>query len=97
MLIAAEDLGRLRDEIERIDRALVGLIRERVRVAQLVLQAKELAGLPVVDPAQESTVISRSTSLAQAAGLPPQEISDVFTRVVAITRRAELERQTPAK
>jgi chorismate mutase len=93
MLIAAEDLGRLREEIERIDRALVGLIRERVRVARLVLQAKELAGLPVIDAAQESQVIRRSTTLAQAAGLPPEDIGDVFSRVVAITRRAELQSQ----
>ena len=90
MLIAKEDLGRLRQEIERIDRALVGLIRERVRVARLVGQVKEAAGLPVVDPAQESTVIDRSTTLAQAAGLPPDEIGDLFARVVAMSRKAEL-------
>jgi chorismate mutase len=93
MLIAAEDLGKLRDEIERIDRALVGLIRERVRVARLVLQAKELAGLPVVDAAQETNVIRRGATLALAAGLPAEEIGDVFSRVVAITRRAELDWQ----
>lgn len=90
MLIAAEDLGRLRNEIERIDRALVGLIRERVRVARLVLEAKESAGLPVVDAEQEAAVIRRSGTLAQAAGLPQDEIGDVFRHVVEITRRAEL-------
>jgi chorismate mutase len=90
VLIAAEDLGRLRNEIERIDRALVGLIRERVRVARLVLEAKEVAGLPVVDAEQEAAVMRRSGSLAQAAGLPRDEILEVFKTVVAITRQAEL-------
>jgi len=90
VLIAAEDLGRLRNEIERIDRALVGLIRERVRVARLVLEAKEAAGLPVVDAEQETVVVRRSSTLAQAAGLPPDEIGEVFAHVVAITRHAEL-------
>jgi chorismate mutase len=90
VLIAAEDLGRLRNEIERIDRALVGLIRERVRVARLVLEAKEAAGLPVVDSHQETLVLRRSTDLAQAAGLPAAQIGEVFTRVIEITRQAEL-------
>ena len=90
MLIAAEDLGRLRNEIERIDRALVGLIRERVRVARLVLEAKEAAGLPVVDEEQEAAVMRRSGALAQAAGLPQREIGEVFRSVVGITREAEL-------
>jgi chorismate mutase len=90
VLIAAEDLGRLRNEIERSDRALVGLIRERVRVARLVLEAKEVAGLPVVDAEQEAAVMRRSGSLAQAAGLPRDEILEVFKTVVAITRQAEL-------
>lgn len=90
MLIAAEDLGKLRSEIERIDRALVGLIRERVRVARLVLKAKEAAGMPVVDVHQESVVVRRSTDFAQAAGLPADQIGEVFTRVIEITRQAEL-------
>ena len=91
MEIVAEDLDQLRKEIERIDRAVVGLVRERVRVARLVLRAKQAAGLPVVDTAQEATVIERAASLARAAGLPPEDIGAVFTRVVEITRRAEQE------
>ena len=91
MVIAAEDLEQLRKEIERIDRAVVGLVRERVRVARLVLKAKQAAGLPVVDSAQEATVIERAASMAKAAGLPPEDIGAVFSRVVEITRRAELE------
>ena len=94
MMIAAEDLEQLRKEIERIDRAVVGLVRERVRVARLVLRAKQAAGLPVVDPAQEATVIERAATMARAAGLPPEVIGAVFTQVVEITRRAELEQVT---
>lgn len=91
MPIVAEDLEQLRKEIERIDRALVGLVRERVHVARLVLRAKEAAGLPVVDAAQERAVLERAATAARAAGLPPEEIGAVFAQVVAITRRAEQE------
>ena len=91
MVIAVEDLEQLRKEIERIDRAVVGLVRERVRVARLVLKAKQAAGLPVVDSAEEATVIERAATMAKDAGLPPDDIGAVFTRVVEITRRAEIE------
>jgi len=90
MPIVAEDLEQLRKEIERIDRALVGLVRERVHVGRLVLRAKEAAGLPVVDAAQERAVLERAAASARAAGLPPEEIGALFTRVVEITRQAEL-------
>ena len=90
MPIVAEDLEQLRKEIERIDRALVGLVRERVHVGRLVLRAKEAAGLPVVDAAQEQAVLERAAVTARAAGLPPEEIGALFTRVVEITRQAEL-------
>jgi chorismate mutase len=91
MQIVAEELEQLRKEIERIDRAVVGLVRERVRVARLVLRAKQAAGLPVVDAAQEATVIERAATMARAAGLPAEDIGAVFTRVIEMTRRAELE------
>ncbi|HEV2130573.1 MAG TPA: chorismate mutase, partial [Longimicrobiaceae bacterium] len=41
---AEEDLTRLRGEIERIDRALIGLIAERVQIARRVGAAKRAAG-----------------------------------------------------
>jgi chorismate mutase len=90
MVIVAEDLDQLRKEIERIDRALVGLMRERVYVARLVLRAKEAAGLPVVDAAQERAVLERAATTARAAGLPPEDVGAVFERLVEITRRVEL-------
>ena len=45
------ELDRLRAAIERIDRALIGLIEERVRAAHRAAEAKRSAGLPTLDPA----------------------------------------------
>jgi len=84
------DLVRLRADIERIDRALVDLIRERVSAARNTAVAKRAAGLPTLDPPQEAAVIRRAATLARAAGLPPEDVRDVFWRLVALTRAAEL-------
>ena len=83
------DLIRLRTEIERIDRALVDLIRERVSAARGTATAKRAAGLPTLDPPQEAAVIRRAAGLARDAGLPAEEVRDVFWKLVALTRAAE--------
>ena len=84
------DLTRHRAEIERIDRALVDLIRERVSAARGTAAAKRAAGLPTVDPSQEAAVIRRAAALARDAGLPAEDVRDVFWKLVALTRGAEL-------
>jgi len=85
------DLLRLRAEIERIDRALVDLIRERVSVARGTAVAKRAAGLPTLDPPQEAAVVRRAATLARDAGLPAEDVRDVFWKLVALTRAAELD------
>jgi chorismate mutase len=85
------DLSRHRAEIERIDRALIDLIRERVSAARGTAAAKRAAGLPTVDPSQEAAVIRRAAALARDAGLPAEDVRDVFWKLVALTRGAELE------
>jgi len=85
------DLSRHRAEIERIDRALVDLIRERVSAARGTAAAKRVAGLPTVDPSQEAAVIRRAAALARDAGLPAEDVRDVFWKLVALTRGAERE------
>ncbi len=83
------DLVRHRAEIERIDRALIDLIRERVSAARNTAAAKRAAGLPTLDPPQEAAVIRRAATLAREAGLPAEDVRDVFWKLVALARAAE--------
>jgi chorismate mutase len=83
------ELERLRAEIERVDRALVGLVGERVRAAGRVAAAKRAAGLPTLDPAQEAAVIRRAAALARDANLPEEDVRDLFWLIIGLTRRAE--------
>ncbi len=85
------ELARLRAEIERIDRALIALIRERVITARSTAAAKRAAGIPTLDPPQEAEVIRRAAALARDAGLPAEDVRDVFWKLVALTRAAELD------
>jgi chorismate mutase len=83
------DLERLRAEIERIDRALIELIAERVDAARATAAAKRAAGLPTLDPPQEAAVIRRSAVWARQAGLPAEAVRDVFWQLIGLSRRSE--------
>jgi len=88
---AHAELSRLRDEIARIDRSLIQLIAERVRLARAVGAAKRTAGLPTQDPAREAAVIRQAAEVAREAGLADDEIRHIFWQVIGLSRRAQLE------
>jgi chorismate mutase len=78
-----------RREIERADRAIVELLGERLRAAEIVAVAKRGAGVPVLDPQQEARVVRRAGEWAREAALPDEEVRELFWRIIAITRRAQ--------
>lgn len=83
------DLAAARNEIERVDRAIVRLIGERLQVAGIVASTKRAAGLPVLDPGQEARVVRRAAEWAREAALPDEDVRHLFWRIIAITRRAQ--------
>jgi len=87
--MSESELDRLRADIERIDRTLIGLIEERVRAAHRAAAAKRSAGLPTLDPGQEAAVVRRAAALAREGGLPEEAVRDLFWHLVGLTRRAE--------
>ena len=83
-------LEQLRAEIQRLDEALVQLIAERTRVAREARVAKRDAGLPLVDTAREAAVVRRAGTLAGAAGLPKEDVREIFWRLIALSRGAQV-------
>jgi len=84
------DLGRLRDEIERVDREIIGLVAERVRLAREVGATKHAAGIPTLDHAREASVVRRAVSVARDAGLAfDDEVRQIFWQLIGLCRRAQ--------
>lgn len=90
---AEHDLPRLRAEIERIDREIVALVADRVRLAREVGRAKRAAGLPTLDPAREAAVVRHAGSLARDAGLVDEEMRTLFWHLIGLSRRAQVEEE----
>ena len=90
---AADDLTRIRDEIARVDRAIVELIAERVALARRVGPVKRAVGMPTLDPPREAAVVRRATALAREAGLAEEDVRYVFWHLVGLCRRVQLEEE----
>jgi chorismate mutase len=85
------ELVRSRAEIERIDRAIVALLAERVAIGRRIGELKRLAGLPVLNPSREAEVIRAVADMAREAALPVESVREIFWRVVALSRQAQEE------
>ena len=76
------------------------LLAERARLARETLAAKHAAGMPLLDPPREAAVIRRAATLARAAGLPDEEVRELFWRIIGLCRMLQAqpdggERQEP--
>lgn len=88
----AASLDALRDEIERVDRELVALMAERVRLARGAGPLKRALGAPLLDPPREAAVVRRAGELGREAGLDDEAVRVVFWQLVGLCRRAQEER-----
>jgi chorismate mutase len=84
-----EALTRYREEIERIDRALVGLLAERLERSKRIGSLKRHAGMPTLDPGREAEVLRRAATTAREHGLPDDTVRDLFWHVIAMSRGAQ--------
>ena len=84
----------LRARIDEIDRELVRLLSERAACALSIGRLKELAGLPIYQPAREADVLS-NVRAANQGPLDNEAMARLFERIIDEARR--LERLASAK
>lgn len=87
------ELAEIRQEIERVDRALVDLIAQRVQLARRIGAVKRSAGLPTLDPPREAAVVRRAGALAREAGLDDEDVRYIFWHLIGLSRRMQMEEQ----
>jgi chorismate mutase len=88
-----DELDRLRERIQALDRELVSLVGERRTLVLAVGRLKEKLGLPVLDPPQEARVVRRVAEMAREMGTDEELVRDVIWRIIA-SARAEQEGRT---
>ena len=84
-----EELTDIRERIEQLDRALLGLLKERMGLMESVAQAKLRSAAPFRDPLREEQVLQRVRRSAVELGLEPNAAERIFRDVMemAIARQ----------
>jgi chorismate mutase/prephenate dehydrogenase len=75
------ELTALRDQIDEVDKALLGLLAKRLELVAEVGEVKSQYGLPIYVPEREAAMLASRREEA-ALGVPPDLIEDVLRRVM---------------
>ena len=94
---AASGIDSLRIRIEKADDLLLALLQRRMRLARAIGKAKEVAGLPVLDPAREARVVRRVATRARELGMPAEEVRSLFWNIIALCRTEQINARTQAQ
>jgi chorismate mutase len=86
--VALPELEHLREDIDRIDRQILELVAERVRIVLKVGDLKREHDLQVYDPDRERRLTQRLGELAPAP-LDASTVRRVFERIIDESRRLE--------
>ena len=78
----SEELLALRDEIDKIDKAILALITERLALVTQVGEVKSKHGIPIYDPKRETDMLTKRRQEAEKAGISPALIEDILRRLM---------------
>lgn len=84
-------LGDARAEIDNIDAEILRLLAKRRKVVDGVAEVKKTHGLPIYHPAREENLITQRRKSAEALGLDPNTVEDMFRTVLRESRIAQTE------
>lgn len=76
------ELTALRDQIDEVDKALLGLLAKRLELVADVGEVKSKYGLPIYVPEREASMLASRRREAENLGVPPDLIEDVLRRVM---------------
>jgi chorismate mutase/prephenate dehydratase len=79
--MAGPDLIQLRDRIEAVDRQIIALIAERLKIVEDVAEAKLTSASPFRDREREENLLGRLRGMAAEANVDPHQIERMY-RVV---------------
>lgn len=89
--MSVSDLAMLRAKLEDVDARIVAAMAERMETSREIGRVKVAMAQAITDPAREAAVVQRATTLARSANLPEDEIRFLYWRIVAMSRRVQLD------
>jgi chorismate mutase-like protein len=89
------ELHRLRDRIDHLDRELIRIVAERLRVCEEVARVKEGSGTQVIQPDRVREVVTSRRQWAIDAGVDPDFAEQLVRVLLSETHRIEMAGHRP--
>ncbi len=83
------ELRRLRQEIDALDRRIVGLLNERAELAREAGRAKAAAGRKAVQDAEREREVLLRVTMANTGPMPQPDLLAVYRRLMRVARALE--------
>ncbi|CAN5762012.1 hypothetical protein BH11MYX2_BH11MYX2_26200 [soil metagenome] len=83
--MSAPDLSSLRERIDAVDRQIIALLAERLRIVEGVVEAKLTMASPFRDREREESLIARLREHAVTAGVDPHEIERLYRIIMELS------------
>ena len=84
-----EEIGPLRDEINRLNAEIVERLADRVKVAIEIGAVKTRHGMAIEDRNRETWVYNQVRTLAEEAEIDSGDVEQVFREIIELCTRAE--------
>ncbi|MFH2106749.1 MAG: prephenate dehydratase [Candidatus Micrarchaeota archaeon] len=78
-----------RKKIDEVDRRIVELISERIKIARQIGEEKEKSGKGVYDPKREEELLKKIEQIAQKKGLDVQELKRIFIDIFYVSKKEQ--------
>lgn len=88
--MSLDEMDKLRQQIDALDRQLVDMLNDRAKLANKIGELKKTLALPVYNPKRETEVMQNVMTHSKGP-MEPSAIKRLFERIIDETRRLERE------
>lgn len=85
------ELTEIREHLDRLDKALVTVLAERMSFIPKVAEFKKANNVERYQPEREKQIFESKRKLAEEFGLNPDMVEDLFKRIIEDAHRIEKE------
>ncbi len=79
----------MRREIEKIDKKILTLIKNRLDLSSKIGAEKTSLDKPIFDPAREARLLASIKSLSEAEGIEPEKIIPIYREIISLCLSAQ--------
>lgn len=84
-----KEIRVVRGKINKLDRSIFKIIKQRTKLAKKVSKIKRKYGKPIFDKKREDEILKFVRSLAVKHGLEPKSIERIFKEIIRLCKEIE--------